>query len=320
MASQIEMLHLIDTLYDMFKNDNALVAIEESIAEGRNIVIIRYLESDNLFADRNILPRSFWGNEIAQIRYEASPGIEPDLFYPTQDEEAELRMKAHVSTDIIGGTWTRNGRLSGYGTLSFAAYGIAISSCSHSISGRNVILSNNHVLAMWDQGIVGEPVDTIGGSNTAKLCCWLPATGTRCPNDLAMATRRNPADLRHGVMKGLPSISGRIVAPARGMQIRKSGARTSVTTGVILGFANIRVNGSFFRHVAVEDNNFSCAGDSGSAVFDVNMNLVGFHFAGAATGTCPRNGPGYFIPTDPGHAFGLAHPIEIEIFGPAVVN
>lgn len=46
MATQIEMLRLIDELLEMFGADDALVAIEESIENDRNVVTIRYLESD----------------------------------------------------------------------------------------------------------------------------------------------------------------------------------------------------------------------------------------------------------------------------------
>lgn len=314
MATELEMIRIVEALSDYLEGNSSVHAIEEIEEDGKNIIIIRYDDNDTSFQSSFDLQNLEWIRSYADVRLVPSGPIQPDLYFPSNDEMQNFLKTNADHAVIIGGHWAINARSSGFGTIGFSARRIRMSSCSNTIDSRDCFISNNHVLALWDGGVVGENVNTEAGTNTATLCCWLPVTGTRCNVDLALANARNAATLRNGQIDGLPNMSGGVVPPSRNLPIQKSGARTGVTNGTALGYATIRVNGRVFRNVYIEDNNFSCAGDSGSAVFDGNMNLVGFHFAGQRTGTCPRNGPGYFIPAQSGIASSSEYNFRMEIW------
>jgi hypothetical protein len=159
------------------------------------------------------------------------------------------------------------------------------------------ILSNNHVLAAENSGVVGDAiyqpavhdggasVDTIG-----HLDRWVPVNVTGANNevDCAFALALDPWNqnaTRHVEGIGTPAA----VADATvGQAVRKSGRTTEVTTGTIVSDnATVRLSYGGGQAVSVNQLQYTRmtqGGDSGSLVWDQgSLTVVGLHFAGSSS-------------------------------------
>lgn len=162
------------------------------------------------------------------------------------------------------------------------------------VSGKRVILSNNHILANRDSvqnprankgDEIWQPGRVDGGSSTdtiAKLERWIKWGATNPMTvDCAIAMPINDADIINDVL-GIGKING-IAQAVEGMIIRKSGRTTGLSSGTIVD-AHMTVVVAGFTWV--DQIRFTGpapqiqGGDSGSAVVDNNNNLVGLVFAG----------------------------------------
>lgn len=172
-------------------------------------------------------------------------------------------------------------------------------------NGTNYILSNNHVLAKSDSGIVGDPISqpstidspttctTTGTSTVANLSEFFNLeTGGNPKVDAALAqivngqvdTGGNILLLGATQTGGVPDPgaphAGSGVAATVGQAVAKSGRTTGLTCSTVLA-TNILANVDYFRHcgdttkaftvsytnlVSVAGGGFSAGGDSGSLI------------------------------------------------------
>lgn len=182
--------------------------------------------------------------------------------------------------------------------------------------GVQYVLSNNHVLARWDQAALGEAisqpglVDTSCNSDGIVVAHLLQTASLRTSNvDAALAAvvpgAVDPTGsiLEFGTFGGgaiqpaPPSDS--IAEPAVSMRVAKSGRSTGLTCSVIGAIhADVRVNYAtacnsgttfiltFTNQVIVDGAGFSAFGDSGALIVDAQTaRSVALMYAGSATVT-----------------------------------
>ena len=192
-------------------------------------------------------------------------------------------------------------------------------------NGTQYILSNNHVLAKSDSGIVGDPISqpgmldspttctTTGTSTVANLSEFFNLeTGPNPKVDAALAQIVNGqvdasgnilllgATQRNGTPDPGAPHAGTGVAATVGQAVAKSGRTTGLTCSTVLG-TNLAANVDYFRHcgdttkaytvsytnlVAISGGNFSAGGDSGSLIVTQSTaDPVALLFGGSDTDT-----------------------------------
>lgn len=164
------------------------------------------------------------------------------------------------------------------------------------------VLSNSHVLAnegfckagdvvlqyaKYDGGV--QPDDVLG-----ELAEWVPFKfsddGFDNLVDAAIAKVVKPADVTSAVnLIGVPKGVSTVVR--RGMKVKKCGRTSDLTYGEItdvdyrLPMTYTTADGAGSGRVGLSDQvlctRYTAPGDSGSAVFNVNDEIVGLHFAGS---------------------------------------
>lgn len=177
-------------------------------------------------------------------------------------------------------------------------------------TGRNVIMSNNHVLANENDAKIGDAILQPGvfdkgklpKDQVAKLAKWIdlkPNGANLC--DAAIATIVKSIDADPLNYKGVGKLAGVRIAPlALGMAVSKVGRTTGVTRGRISAIELDKVviqydlgMLSFNDQVEIESTGkrpFSAGGDSGSLILDEENLGCALLFAGSETGG--RNGRG----------------------------
>jgi len=170
-------------------------------------------------------------------------------------------------------------------------------------NGQALILSNNHILANSSNGRdlrakIGDSIlqpGAIDGGRTSKdIIARLKkyVALKEYPNknsvDCAVAQPLNN-DLIAPDVIGIGKILG-VVSPQLGMEVKKSGRTTGLTTGQIRAI-NVALNVSYGRgrtlrfENQVLTTNMSAGGDSGSLVVEKTNKAVGLLFAGSDQGT-----------------------------------
>jgi hypothetical protein len=175
------------------------------------------------------------------------------------------------------------------------------------------ILSNNHVLARTNQAAIGEDIIQPGLIDQNPVCnqdvmdavADLSAfkrvsfkKGTTNTIDAAIAEVRANAVDPNGSILDIGPVNSSIVAPALGMEVKKSGRTTGLTRGTITA-VNVTVDvtystqcgiGSqkarFVNQIAIGPGGFSAGGDSGSLIVEdvaTCPRAVGLLFAGSST-------------------------------------
>jgi hypothetical protein len=177
-------------------------------------------------------------------------------------------------------------------------------------TGRDVILSNNHVLANENDAKKGDAILQPGVFDMGKLPRDLVAKLTRWidlkPNganlcDAAIATIVKDIDADPLIYRGIGRLAGVRVAPMTlGMTVSKVGRTTGVTQGRISAIELDKVvipydlgMLSFDDQVEIESTGkrpFSARGDSGSLILDEENRGCALLFAGSETGG--QNGGG----------------------------
>jgi hypothetical protein len=163
--------------------------------------------------------------------------------------------------------------------------------------GSLYILSNSHVIARDGSGAKGDkviqpgPGDVSGAVGTiGKLHEWVPYQfGSTAPFenlvDAAIARvikKRSVTDKIRIVDKPPAGVSFEI---AKGMSVYKVGSSTDYATAKVIDpHADVKLsfaNGEVEFHDQVMCEPYALPGDSGSAVLNMNNEVVGLHFAGS---------------------------------------
>jgi len=193
------------------------------------------------------------------------------------------------------------------GTLGLGLRGLG------SLSDRTFIVSNNHVLANENRARIGDPViqpssgdggdvqeDAIGELfDFVKLRFWGDLNSPPPVNrvDAACALVHRFGEFSReifwvGYPKGWRSRESLERAVAAGNnRVQKTGRTTGYTQGQISAVAfdgevEYESGIAFFEdQILIEPGNFSAGGDSGSAILDMDENIVGLLFAGGPTHT-----------------------------------
>ena len=170
-------------------------------------------------------------------------------------------------------------------------------------SGQALILSNNHILANSSNGRdlrakIGDSIlqpGSIDGGRTSKdiiarlkKYVALKEYPSKNTVDCALAQPLSN-DLIFSDVIGIGKILG-VVSPQLGMEVKKSGRTTGLTTGQIRA-VNVTLNVSYGRGRTLRfenqilTTNMSAGGDSGSLVVEKTNKAVGLLFAGSDQGT-----------------------------------
>ncbi len=223
--------------------------------------------------------------------------------------------------------------------------------------GVQFILSNNHVLARTNKGIIGESIiqpglidqipvcsqdvlDTVANlSAFKKIKFRFGATNTI---DAAIAQVVSGAVDPSGSILDIGQVSSSIIAPAVGMSVKKSGRTTGLTTGTIKS-VNLTVSitydkrcgignrtALFVNQIGISPGGFSAAGDSGSLIVeDVGTcpRAVGLLFAGSSSITIANpignvlNAFGVSMVGCPASASQTASPLQgLPLDSPAIAS
>ena len=170
--------------------------------------------------------------------------------------------------------------------------------------GIQFILSNNHVLADENMAEKGELIIQPGSlddgcrfTNTnrvARLRKFIPISfSANNTVDAAMAKAISGRVDTGGEILGIGQVSTSAIDPAVGMNVKKAGRTTGVTTGRIsavnvtvnVGFSSGRV-ARFVNQIFITPGSFSSPGDSGSLIVTQASSCprpVGLLFAGSST-------------------------------------
>jgi len=173
-------------------------------------------------------------------------------------------------------------------------------------TGNVVILSNNHVLADSNDGVIGDPIlqpgPADGGTDPADRVARLTRFvevrfGRTAENrvDGAIATPIDPQDVLWNTIEIGPEMPGggrTLSEDDLGEFVRKSGRTTEHTQGFIQAlFGTVQVKYDLFKKATFVDQiivsqspteeDFSNGGDSGSLVYDSTDTCIGLLFAGS---------------------------------------
>ena len=179
------------------------------------------------------------------------------------------------------------------------------------------ILSNNHVLARTNRAIIGETIiqpgliDQIPGCSkdqadaVANLSDFVPISFRRNVSnviDAAIAQVQAGQVDPSGSILNIGEISNATAAPFVGMNVKKNGRTTGMTTGTVTaidvtvriqydrqcGITSLPQVATFTGQIMIEPGAFSDAGDSGSLIVEncsSHPRSVGLLFAGSGSNT-----------------------------------
>lgn len=173
-------------------------------------------------------------------------------------------------------------------------------------SGDIVILSNNHVLADSNEGVIGDTIlqpgaydgGTSPADDIATLTRFVPIDFTADGEnrvDAAIATPNDPNDVLWSTLDigpETPSVRRVLGESDLGDFVHKTGRTTEHTQGFVQAmFATVQVKYDLFQKATFVDQivvsqspaeeAFSNGGDSGSLVYDSQNRVVGLLFAGS---------------------------------------
>jgi Peptidase family S64 len=158
------------------------------------------------------------------------------------------------------------------------------------------ILSNNHVLARFDQASPGENISQPGLEDNYCQPATIVAHYTTAPKlssnvDAAIA-QLTPGQMSPiGYIEGIGTISSVVEAPVLGLAVEKSGRTTRTTTGTIVAInVSLNVGYLYTNQIVITSSSigsFALQGDSGSLIV-TNASChqpVGLLFAGTFDGS-----------------------------------
>jgi hypothetical protein len=183
-------------------------------------------------------------------------------------------------------------------------------------TGRDVILSNNHVLANENAAKIGDAILQAGfldggalkRDTVAKLSKWIELNTKRANLvDAAIAPIAKSIDFDPLTYKGIGKLAGTRTAPILpGMAVKKHGRTTGITQGKVSAIELDKVvvdydlgSLSFDNQVEIEsagNSSFSAGGDSGSLILDEDNLGCALLFAGSERGGSNDRGLTYANP------------------------
>jgi len=179
--------------------------------------------------------------------------------------------------------------------------------------GAQLILTNNHVGALVNKGVVGQGLIQPGLIDQSPVCyqdtkdvvanlsAWVPIIFGGTPNQVDAAVAQVVAGKvdPSGAILDIGTISATPRAPAVGLKVKKSGRTSGLTTGKIYGInATVTVQyqegcgigaivtAKFTDQIIITPGSFLKGGDSGSLVVEnvsVNPKPVALAFAGSSS-------------------------------------
>lgn len=187
-------------------------------------------------------------------------------------------------------------------------------------TGRQYILSNNHVLARFNQAVPGEDVNHPGQIDQAcgqdgviaDFSSFVPIQTRQGRNfplnfvDAAIAEVRSGAVATDGALLDIGVNSGKTVPASLNQAVQKSGRTTGHTTGKVIALdvtvdvgyseecgSNATKTARFTDQIRIGSSSFSAGGDSGSLILEHGAadpetglpRAVGLLFAGNSTST-----------------------------------
>ena len=285
----------LDTLTQAYESDPGFVSVGFT---ADNMIVLRFLDAAR--GTRNV-PSSFQmsiGAEGQTVRIEVRTESGPEIAPAIGDVEKDppYRLAPGAVAGEMGGDQCRNANsMTSYGTIAFYA-GNAIfaqqGGCNLRCETSPVMISNNHVIARSDAGKPGEVIWTPFRADTAKLHCVVPL---RCNADLAFAKVTTWSGISSCRVRSIGSIFPEIRKPILGEGIRKHGARSGFTAGIVDRQENIRVGNRIYYGVYRTSRGFGCPGDSGSLVVRDDSRILGLYSWGEVI-DCADDPRGWFWP------------------------
>jgi hypothetical protein len=282
----------IDQLTDQLVHDADLLAVEFTM-EGEIQLRYRAGVPKGLpsFAEIVLSPEG----DRARVAVAAYSG--PEIVPAIGDVDRHPPLTRSPTLDVaMGGDQCRNANaMNFYGTISFFA-GTAVytqhGKCNVNMRTSPVLISNNHVLARSDAAQLGEGIWTPSVGTVAKLDAFLPID---CNGDLAFAQVTQWGSVRSCHVQSIGGVIADVQVPKLGEDIRKHGARTGYTGGIVGTQGNINVQGRWYRGVWGVSRGFACPGDSGSLVVRNDARMLGLHSWGENI-PCEDDPRGWFWP------------------------
>lgn len=284
--------HALQALMDSIFANPAVVSVTHSFEADEPTLLVGVLHAPITELASTVEIRLDDGtmSEFRVEQYVTEP-IEPDILIAEKALEL-LNLKA-TTTTTMGGDWCQNVNSDGYGTVTVTASQIEIEAVDgnghriyHCVAAPGM-LSNNHVIARSDAAAIGELIKTAARNPFSALACFVPLSDTRINIDAGTATIQDTSVASFIEVRGVGKITG-IRKPRPNEHIRKSGARTGVTAGNIIGRTNFRSGGRTFYGAWRESNGMSCRGDSGAPVLSDSMELIGVHTWGVGDECNPQ--------------------------------
>lgn len=247
------------------------------------------------------------------VNYTEGADIIPLLGHPEKDPFIQ---QAPGQLTFTGGDICQNIAAGGfYGTISFFVLG----EISVEVRGpygnkkcvtQKALVSNNHVIGRSDAGQAGEEILTINGFEIAKLSCTIPFK-LQGNVDISTAVITDESKIQNWHVKEIGKLTT-LRRPTK-ESIRKYGARTGLTSGTVIGTANIVVAGYKYYNVFITSGGFNCPGDSGSAVVGSDNAVLGLVTWGDNI-DCSQNPKGYFFTmVNPGTLIENSSVVTIEL-------
>ena len=227
--------------------------------------------------------------KIAKERLSKSDLV-PPLISEVETDVVEVGKIRSLASNRMRARPARGGASIGHFQITAGTLGCLV---KDKVTGKTLILSNNHVLANSNEAKKGDPIlqpgAADGGKNPrdkiAKLERWVKIGFGKIANtaDAAMALPLNEKDVSPEIASiGIPK---RTVKAKVGLVVQKTGRTTDHTLGEIKDInATIRVDydgkTALFRN-QIMTSAMSQGGDSGSLVLDQKRRAVGLLFAGS---------------------------------------
>jgi len=215
-----------------------------------------------------------------EIKITGEIGFQPILV--EVNGNTQMRTRPVVGGVSIGPVFSGTGTLGGLVYYKDQAYML---SNNHVFAGMNTIPVGEEIIQPGYAGEFGmPPEDTVG-----HLAGYIPYRKTNIV-DMALALPVSPDMVSPEILGiGIPTS---ITHAAEGMRVKKVGRTTGYTEGVISSIdATIEIRAGdlgairFQQQLVIEsEERFADAGDSGSAILDMDNNWVGLLFAGDTEG------------------------------------
>ncbi len=283
-------------------NEHALAAMnklsdELGLAAGLVSVGIDFANPDTIVvrhlagAARFDLPRYVEINgDRYGVRTEVSPAVGPAIA-PISELPEQAAGPPFMGGDAVRSSRDRNhyGTVGLFADITYDYKGRRTYTCA----STRALLSCNHVIAVSDTGERGDVLLRADGNRFGALRCFVPMLDPLVHVDVALGTYDAGLDVTRLTVRQWGKIRGIRSPKYRNEVIRKYGATTQATEGVIESIDNLRIGSKTFRGVWRTSPGFGCRGDSGSLVMGDDRKATGVYSWGEVR-PCSDGPRGYF--------------------------